>query len=306
MQPVQLGIILALLGTLFFSTKAIFVKLAYNYEVDPVTLLLLRMIIALPFYGISALWYRSKIKSKIGLSGTNWVLLVITALLGYYLSSYLDFKGLQYIGASLERLVLFIFPSFVVVLSAILFKQKIQANLIIALIFSYIGLLIIFSSALSDIRINEQFWIGVGYILLCAVTFALFYIGNQWLIPKMGAFAFTNISMLLACAAVIIHYLIQNNFSMYWSGLAWQVYLFAALMAFVSTVIPSYMVSYSIQYIGAAKSSIVASFGPVSTIILAYIFLNERLSVIQILGGLVIIISITILNIYRKRDRKTA
>ncbi len=300
MNPIRKGIIFALLGTLFFSTKAIFVKLAYQYDVDPITLLLLRMLFALPFYSGLAVWYSQKVKSSIHLSKRDWLLLLITALLGYYISSFLDFKGLQFIGASLERLILFIFPSFVVIMSWILFKEKIQKSVYIALIFSYIGLLIVFSSQLLELQIGEDFWKGAGYILLCAVTFALFYIGNQWLIPKMGAFSFTNISMLIACLAVIIHYVLQIDS---WTELfecSWPVYLYAALMAFVSTVIPSYFVSYSIQLIGASKSSIISSFGPVSTILLAYLFLDERLSWIQVVGGILIIVSITKLNITRK------
>jgi drug/metabolite transporter (DMT)-like permease len=304
MNPIRKGIIFALLGTLFFSTKAIFVKLAYQHDVDPITLLLLRMLFALPFYGGLAIWYRQKVKASIHLSKRDWILLVITALLGYYVSSFLDFQGLQYIGASLERLILFIFPSFVVILSWILFKERISRSVYIALIFSYVGLLVVFSSQLMELQIGENFWTGTGYILLCAVTFALFYVGNQWLIPKMGAFSFTNISMLIACLAVIIHYTFQVDS---WSKLfecSWPVYLYAGLMAFVSTVIPSYFVSYSIQFIGASRSSIISSFGPVSTILLAYLFLDERLSWLQIVGGFIIIVSITRLNINRKKIAK--
>lgn len=304
MNPIRKGIIFALLGTLFFSTKAIFVKLAYQHDVDPITLLLLRMLFALPFYGGLAIWYRQKVRASIHLSNRDWILLVITALLGYYISSFLDFQGLQYIGASLERLILFIFPSFVVILSWILFKERISRSVYIALIFSYVGLLVVFSSQLIELQIGENFWTGTGYILLCAVTFALFYVGNQWLIPKMGAFSFTNISMLIACLAVIIHYMFQVDS---WSKLfdcSWQVYLYAGLMAFVSTVIPSYFVSYSIQFIGASRSSIISSFGPVSTILLAYLFLDERLSWLQIAGGIIIIVSITRLNINRKKIAK--
>ena len=301
MDSVSKGIVYALFGTIFFATKVIFVKLAYHHEVDSVSLLLLRMSFALPFYLASLIYFtRKKRMPGFNLSPKYILILVATALLGYYLSSLFDFIGLRYIDASLERLILYIFPSFVALLSWILFKEKLTINVVMSLVFSYLGLFVVFLPHLFGLETSPEFWTGAFYILLCAVTFALFYIGNGIMIPKMGAIQFTNCSMIIACIAVIMHFFFTAEGIDVILTLPWQVYLYALLMAFISTIIPSYMVSYSIQYIGASRSSIISSFGPIATIALAYIFLEERLNGIQLIGGAIIILSITFL----KKDKR--
>ena len=224
------------------------------------------------------------------------MILVITGLLGYYLSSLLDFIGLQYIDASLERLILYTFPSIVVLISYFVFGQKISRMTWNVLGMTYLGLLLVFLPAMNKIETESTFWLGVFFVFLTAITFACFYIGNQLLIPRLGAIQFTNISMIVACAAVIIHFLVFMPADGNLSTLPKPVFFYAALMALVSTVLPSYMVSYSIKHIGAANSSIISSFGPVATFTLAYFLLGERLSLIQILGGVIIIFSIALLK----------
>lgn len=302
-QQQSLGIVFALVGSLLFSTKAIFVKLAYQYEIDSISLLLLRMIFALPFYifmifrVIGTEWkIWTLIKRK------YWFALVVAATMGYYLSSLLDFLGLQYIDASVERLILFIYPTFIAIITFFVFKEKVTVLQALALAISYVGLLFVFGHNLQSISLDSFFWKGALLILGCAVTFAVFLVMNQWLIPKFGATSFTSISMAVACFMVIIHFLSTQNISSLFSYPP-IVYVYALSMATVATVIPSYIVNYAIQRIGATRSAILASVGPISTISLAYLLLGERLLPAQFVGAALIIIGVTVVSVEMKRKR---
>lgn len=295
------GTVLALLGALLFSTKAIFVKLAYQHEVDSSTLLLFRMLMALPFYlfmifrdyGRSAPQWK-KIPPR------YWWALVASSFLGYYLSSLLDFMGLQYIDASIERLILFIYPTIIALLSFLVFKERLRKLQVFALIVSYLGLVFVFGEHLSHISLSQTFWKGALLIFLCAFTFAVFLVINQWVIPEFGARAFTSLSMTLACFFVIIHFLVEHHSHIQWPG-AWQVYLYSLAMATLATIIPSYFVNTAIHQIGATRVGILSSVGPISTIALAYWLLDERLSGNQVIGALFIIVGVSFVSFDMKR-----
>ena len=299
----SVGFALAIIGALLFSTKAVLVKLAYQFEIDTISLLLLRMGFALPFYLIMIMKAGKKERKKWrSITPRFWIGLIIAAILGYYLSSLLDFWGLNYIDASIERLILFMYPTFIAVLAALLFKEKMTKGMAWALVISYAGLLFVFSQQIGNITLGASFWLGSTLILLCALTFAIYLIMSQWLIPHFGAISFTSFCMTLACFFVILHFGIVNDIK---DLLTFdrQVYLLALAMALLATVLPSYLVSLAIERIGATKVAIVSSVGPISTVTLAYVFLGERLSVIQILGGLFIIAGVTFISL-EQRKRK--
>ncbi|MCB0665211.1 MAG: DMT family transporter [Saprospiraceae bacterium] len=299
----SLGIVFALVGSLLFSTKAIFVKLSYQHQIDSISLLLLRMIFALPFYLFMI--FRvvgQKWQSWISVKRKYWLALLVAAAMGYYLSSLLDFLGLQYIGASVERLILFIYPTFIAMISFFVFREKVTWLQAGALALSYVGLLFVFGNNLESISFDSHFWRGSFLILGCALTFAVFLVMNQWLIPKFGATSFTSISMAVACLIVIIHFLISQRIS----GLFNYppiVYIYALAMATVATVIPSYIVNYAIQRIGATRSAILASVGPISTVSLAYLLLGERLLPAQLIGGILVVAGVTIVSVEMKRKK---
>ena len=301
----SLGIIFALIGSLLFSTKAVFVKLSYQYEVDSISLLLLRMVFALPFYLFMILKVRKTNWTKWrNISPKHWVGLIFAAILGYYLSSLLDFIGLQYISASVERLILFIYPTFIAIISFFVFKEKISLKQGAALALSYVGLVFVFGHNLSEFSFDSDFWIGAFLILGCAMTFAVFLVLSQGMIPIFGATSFTSLSMALACCIVIAHFLTVHQIEGLGS-LDLPVYLYALAMATMATVIPSYVVNYAIQRIGATRAAILASVGPISTISLAYWLLGERLFPGQIVGAGLIIIGVTIVSVEMKRKSKT-
>jgi len=273
---------MAVTGILMFSSKAVMVKMAYQYEVDTVTLLLLRMGFALPVYLVIALLK----KPANPISGKDYVWVFFLGFIGYYLSSYFDFMGLQYIKAGLERLILFVYPTLVLLISYLFLKKPITRPQALGVLVTYLGVFIIFSSELS---VNKEpgTITGVVLVFLSSVTYASYLVGSGWIIPKFGPRLFTSYAMIISCGAVITHYLIQGNYDVL--SLPVEVYWIGLAMALIATVIPSYLISYAIRNLGANNFSIFGSLGPVSTILLAYIFLGEVLTLVQLAGGVVIL-----------------
>ncbi|RJE74072.1 DMT family transporter [Reichenbachiella sp. MSK19-1] len=280
------GFLIALLGVVLFSAKAVMVKLAYVHEIDTVTLLLFRMMFSLPIYLAIAAWNFSVLKEK--LTPRIFGAVILFGFLGYYLASYFDFLGLQYIKASLERIILFIYPTIVLFLSWFFLKKRITKNQMIAVVVTYAGIIVMYLqepgfSELSNVT-------GVLLIVLSALTYASYLVGSDWLIPKLGPVVFTSLAMMISCACVAVHYCFVGDFEL--MSYPMEVYALSLGMAVFSTVIPSYLISYAIKLLGASDFSIVASFGPVSTIVLAWIFLGERLTVFQMIGAIVVIIGV--------------
>ncbi|MDP6922881.1 MAG: DMT family transporter [Lutibacter sp.] len=288
------GTIIALAGIILFSAKAIMVKLAYQYQVSAMHLLLFRMLFSLPFYLMVILYFRPENKENI--RKTDYLRLCLFGALGYYLASYLDFLGLQYLKAGLERILLFVYPTLVVLLSRVFFKTNISANQAWSMCITYLGIVLAFWEEL-QFEGDQVLW-GAVLILLSALTYAIYLVGSDWLIPKFGVLVFTSYAMISATAGVAIHYLITDRSSLvhYPS----EVYLLGFMIAIVSTLIPSFLVSLAIKKMGAPTFSILGSVGPVSTIILAYWLLDEPYSLFQLLGMAVVIIGVGRLSIKRK------
>lgn len=282
------GVLLALLGAICFSTKAVFVKLAYrDTEVDAISLLALRMIFSLPFFVISAAVSSSR-QSNVRFTNKQWFQVAVVGCLGYYVSSLLDFLGLQYVTAGIERLILFIYPTLVLLMSAIIFKVKIKPVQWVALFITYVGLVAAFISE-ADVQSaqNKNFLLGSLFIFVCAFTYAAYIVGSGRLIPVVGATKFNSYAMSFASVGVLLHFFITSDVSLL--GFSTPVYIYGFLMAVLSTVIPSYLVVAGIKRIGSDNAAIVGSVGPVSTIVMAYFFLAETVSGLQLLGTVLIL-----------------
>lgn len=290
MKENSLGVILAILGVVLFSAKAIMVKLAYAYNIDSVSLLLLRMLFSLPVYLVIAILIKPEKKEQI--KKTDYLWLLFFGVVGYYLASYFDFEGLNYIKAGLERIVLFIYPTLVLIISRLFLKTKISNTQVLAIILTYIGVLTAFSGEL-DLN-SENLYFGVCLIFMSALTYAMYLVGSGWLIPKFGVLCFTSYAMVVSTVCVVIHYLVTHDIDLF--SFPKEVYFLGILMAVLSTIIPSFMVSKSIKIIGSSNFSIIASIGPISTIVLAYVFLHETLSINQVFGTTIVICGIWIVS----------
>jgi len=284
------GILLAIGAALGFSAKAIFVKLAYTYHVDAITLLMFRMAFALPFFLLIAVLEERKAKAPVG--AKNMMLIMGLGLIGYYLSSLLDFVGLQYVSAGLERLILFIYPTMVVILSAIFFGKRIHKAAIIALILSYIGIAM---AMLHDIQLSgENVLLGSMMIFGATLTYSVFLVGSGEVIPRVGAKRFTAYAMIVSCLAVFVQFALLRGIEHFDQPVA--VYGYGLAMGIFSTVIPAFLLASAIHRIGASYASIIGSLGPVATIGMAIIFLAEPVSLIQILGASCVIGGVFILG----------
>jgi len=176
------GIFIAILGIVLFSAKAILVKLAYQYEVSSIHLLLFRMLFSLPFYIVIACLYKPLFPDKIQKKDYVWV--IFFGFIGYYLASYFDFLGLQYIKAGLERIILFVYPTLVIIISKIFLKEKISSKQIVAILITYFGVFVTFWGELQ--YNSDTVLLGGFLVFLSALTYASYIVGSGWLIPKFG------------------------------------------------------------------------------------------------------------------------
>lgn len=295
------GILISMLGAICFSTKAVIVKLAYlEYPVDAITLLAIRMIFSLPFFLISAMVTSNK-KENVKFTTRQWIDIAILGCFGYYVSSLLDFQGLKYVSAGIERLILFVYPTFVLLISVVWLKRKVRPIEWTAVLITYIGLFVAF---IGEARFEggENFYFGSMLILICAFTYAIYIAGSGALIPAVGAIKFNSYAMSFAAAAVLTHFMITSTQSVI--GLPFAVYAYGFLMAIVSTVIPTYLIAISIKRLGANTTAVIASIGPVSTILQASLLLGESVSALEIAGTVFILFGILVIS-WKKVDIKS-
>ena len=281
-------LIIAIVAIIFFSAKAVFVKMAYIYDIEPIPLLLLRMAFALPVYVVVAFAKKPNHPKEIVLKDYLWV--VVLGFIGYYLASLTDFLGLEFIKASLERIILFVYPTLVIFITWISFGKRPSKWQIIAILVSYAGIFITFSAELRISGSKDDVWIGGLLVFLSALCYASYLVGSGWLIPKFGSVAFTSYAMIVSTFCVFVHFGLTQPLDLF--SYPVEVYGLAFGMAMISTVIPSYLVSVSIKRLGASTFSILGSLGPIATIGLANIFLDERLTILQMFGAMIVITAV--------------
>lgn len=294
------GFAIAFLGSIMFSTKAIIVKLAFAHvKVDALTLLTLRMIFSLPFY-VAAAWLVNKQDDATELTKRQWLVVLVLGIFGYYLSSLFDFVGLQYISAGLERLILFLYPTFAVLINAFVFKQPIRRVQGIALLLTYVGIGLAFFGELRVDTHNPNFFHGSLLIFLCAITYSIYIAGSGYIIPKVGATKFTAYAMLAATAGIFTHFLFAGSFSALQQSA--ELWWYGILLAVVATVIPSFLISYGMKKIGSNNVAIISSIGPVSTILQAHFILGEGIFLEQIIGTVLVIIGVLLIGWKRGQE----
>lgn len=285
-----LGFLITIGGAILFSTKAIFVKLAFqDTKVDAVTLLCLRMLFSLPFY-IGAAWIAHKKEGVVQLTRKQWLWVLTMGIFGYYLSSLFDFIGLQYVSAGLERLILFLYPTFAVLINTFYFKTKLSRIQVLALLLTYIGIGTAYWGEIRSAQYGPQFFYGSFMIFLCAVTYSFYLVGTGRLVNSVGATRYTAYAMLAASAGIFTHFLLTHPVQnvVMTSSLAG----YGIALAIIATVLPSFMMSVGMKKIGSNNVAIITSIGPVSTILQAHFFLGETIIAEQILGTALVILGV--------------
>lgn len=231
--------------------------------------------------------FANKQKQNVTLQPRHWGVIVLLGIFGYYLSSLFDFMGLQYISAGLERLILFLYPGFVLLINAVAFRQKITTIQKIALVLTYIGIVIAYAGELRLDMHNPNFFLGSLLIFVCAITFSIYIVGSGKIIPITGSTKFTAYSMLAATTGIFIHFGLAGH---YWNmPTGRDFWFYGFLLAILATVIPSFLVSIGTKKIGSNNLAIVSSIGPVSTIIQAHFILGEPIFAAQIAGTVLVV-----------------
>ncbi|MEJ2508673.1 MAG: DMT family transporter [Gammaproteobacteria bacterium] len=286
---------LVLIAAIGFSAKAIFVKLAYRYAVDPVTLLALRMLLSLPFFIGAAFWSRRRRAPR--LDKRDWSNVLFLGVVGYYLASLFDFLGLQYVTAGLERLVLFLYPTLVVLITLVRFRRPIGRVELLALVLSYGGIGFVF---LHDLRVEgTNVPLGTALVFASALAYATYLVGAGELVHRIGTLRFTAYVLTVSCLAVVVQFLLTHPVNALVQPT--PVYALALAMALVSTVMPAFLLTAGIRRIGARTAALIGAVGPVSTIALAAVFLGEPISAVQILGAALVLIGVITVSLRQRR-----
>ncbi len=288
-----IGLLFVITAAFTFSAKAIIIKVAYSYgaHISPIMLMALRMLMALPFF-LFAIMIVERRQAHAPLTRKDIGHLFGLGIIGFYLASYLDFVGLSYISASLERLVLLLYPTLVVVLSALFLRRRITIEEAIALTVSYVGIIIVFYEEVTIA--GTHILLGSALVFGSATAFAIYLIGSGEMVKRLGSTRFTAFGMTIACIATLVHF--GADFDAAVMELPKEVYGLTLLMAVVSTVIPTFLMNAGIQRLGASPAAIISATGPVMTIFLAYLVLDEQLTTIQFLGAALVMAGVFVVS----------
>ncbi len=289
-RPAQsgLGIALLVLANIGFSSKAVIIKLMYRHSVDTISVIALRMLFALPFYLIIALYLAAR-RDNVPLTRRQWLVISGLGILSYYVSSMFDFLGLQYVTASVERLILYTYPTIVLLLSAIFLQKKITRNQYIALGIAYAGLLLVFAAEI-NLGAQRNLWLGAGLIFFCAITYAIYTVLTGEYVHKVGSAKFTTYAVLGATVPGLIQSYLYNGFDLF--HYPTEVYYLSGWIAVIATVIPTFLLVEGIRMVGANMSGLIGLVGPVSVIALGYVFLGEPITTLQLIGTAVVLLGV--------------
>ncbi len=295
------GAAYVLIAAIGFSAKAIFIKLAYanaavtGIDVAPITLLFMRMAISLPFFLGISVW---SARGAAPLTRRDWAALTVVGLMGYYGASLFDFWGLQYISAALERLILFLNPTIVVLLSALFLGYRIVKRDVAALVLSYAGIALVFVHDLVTTENSVVF--GSVLVLISALLYAGYLVGGGQMVRRIGAIRFGAYASVISTIAILIHFTIAHSMTALRQPA--QIWTLAAWMAIVSTVLPVLMMAEGMRRIGSSNAAMMSSIGPAATIFLGYLFLNEPVTWLQMGGAGLVMAGVLMIGLKKRVD----
>lgn len=284
---------LATVGAIAFSGKAIIIKLAYRHQVDAVTLIMLRMLFALPFFVALAWWAGRPRKGVVvpKLSLRDWLGVIGLGVSGYYLASFLDFAGLAYISASLERLILYLNPTLVLLLGWLLYRRTVLRGQLVGMAVSYVGVVLVFGRELHGA--GSAAWWGAALVFASAISYAVYLIYSGQMVKRFGSLRLVGLASTVACICCLLQFAVLRPWS---SALAVapQVIWLSVLNATACTVVPVLLVMMAVERIGPAMTAQSGMVGPVSTIFLGVILLGEPFTMWLAAGTALVIAGIFI------------
>lgn len=300
LSSTSIGFIFAIGSAALFAIRPIFVKLVYAQGIDSTTLIAFRMLFSAPIYAFMLIWLIRDSAKRVNLSANNVVATMIVGLFGYYFASFLDLVGLQYLTAQLARMILYVYPTMVVILGALFFGHTIDRKIIIPLVITYSGVLLIFGHDLNEF--GPDVYLGALFILGSALSFSIYLLFAKKLINTMGSRVFTCIALLSASCGIFIHYAITRSVSepqVNTVGLFWIL-----IIAIFCTVIPTFFTTAAVGRIGAGKTGVVAMVGPAFTSVFAISILSEAFTAYHAFGILITIAGVWVLQRYSSQVSK--
>ncbi len=279
------GLVLATLGAIAFSGKAIIVKLAYRHGVDAVTLIMLRMLFALPMFLVMAWWAG---RGKPPLTRRDWLGVLGLGVTGYYLASFLDFAGLAYITASLERLILYLNPTLVLIFGWVVYRRRVTRWQLAGMAISYAGVLLVFGHELQVGQSAQAAW-GTLLVFLSAVSYAIYLVGSGEFVRRLGSLRLVGLATSVACVLCIAQFLVLRPVGLL-TTLAPEVIWLSVLNATVCTALPVLAVMMAIERIGAPMAAQTGMVGPMSTILMGVVILGEPFTA-WVAAGTVLVIA---------------
>lgn len=294
-KNVAIGLALALLGSIAFSGKAIIVKLAYRHGVDAVTLIMYRMLFALPIFAVMA-WWASR--GKPPLTRKDWLGVLGLGLTGYYLASFLDFAGLAYISASLERLILYLNPTLVVMLGWVLYRRSITWGQAVGMLISYCGVMLVFGHE-ANLQGTNAAW-GTLLVFLSAVSYAIYLVYSGEMVRRLGSLRLVGLATTVACLLCLLQFVVLRPFSA--AVVAPEVIWLSVLNATLCTAAPVLMVMMAIERVGAGMTAQTGMVGPLSTILMGVWILGEPFTVWVAAGTALVITGIFVFTQLARRQ----
>jgi drug/metabolite transporter (DMT)-like permease len=282
------GLALAMAGSIAFSGKAIIVKLAYRHGVDAVTLIMYRMLFALPLFLLLSWWAG---RGKPALTRNDWLTVIGLGFSGYYLASFLDFAGLQYITASLERLILYLNPTLVLAIGVLVFKRKVTRAQLVALGVSYAGVLLVFGHEVT--LAGRDVTLGAVLVFGSAVSYAIYLAYSGQVVQRLGSLRLTGLATTVACGLCIAQFLVLRPLSA--AAVAPEVIWLSVLNATLCTFCPVLMVMMAIERVGAAVAAQTGLVGPLSTILMGVVILGEPFTAWMAWGTVLVLTGIWLL-----------
>lgn len=291
------GVALAIAGTFLFALKSIFIKLAFAAGATATEVLAVRMALAFPFYVVVLILLRRRASGKTprAISRLQVATAMLLGFLGYYLASYLDLRGLEYISAQLERLTLFTYPTMVALLAAVFLGERLTPRIVVAIALSYAGVWLMYSQE-RLITTSDHVTTGVLLVLGSALSYSAYVLLAKPMMQKVGSRLFTSLAMIGSTMFVAIHFVATHAPSDL-ARLPPIVYLYGVFLALVCTVLPSYMINESIVRIGATRATVIGTVGPVLTMLLAIVVLKEPTSLVHAAGMLIAVLGVSLVAV---------
>lgn len=288
------GIAFALAGVISFAFRPVLIKLCYAASpVSASTLLFLRMALSLPFFLAMAWWLRGEKP----IARRDWLGIVGLGFLGYYLASLLDFLGLQYVPAGLGRLIMFLYPTLVVILSAVFLGKTATRREIAALAITYAGIALVLTDKLGIAPEHRQFMFGALLIFGSAMCYAVYLVTGSQLVKRVGSARFTAYTMIVSTApAVVQFFTLESTAALDLPAILWW---YVLLLVTVCTVMPVFLVAESLKRIGANHFALIGALGPVTTVLADFFLMDGALSAVQVVGGALVISGVLLVSVKR-------